>query len=426
MASIAASAAASAAAPRRLSNRWVVLITLLFISIFNFADRFLLAGLVDPIKASFSVSDQFMGLLMGPAFAVLYTTMAIPIARLADRHSRVTIIAGGCLLWSVFTALSGLAQGPATLAAARVGVGIGEAAFGAPAYSLLAAYFTAAQRGKAFAVLGIATYVGQIAGYAAGPAIAQAHDWRVAFIAMAVPGVALAGLALLLIREPSRVLATVQPPAWPLFARLLRSAAFVRLMLGMGLGVLSGVAFGNWGPTLFVRSFALSAKDAGSTFGLYFGLAGLAGMLMFGALADREAKKAMHRPITMAALALLAASACVLAVTWSGSITSARLLAIPSGLLGGGWSIGVMASLQYLLPDRVRASATALFLMVSTFLGYVIGPWLVGAISHALGDSAMSLQLGLSVAIPLGFAGAILLFSAAKHLEVDRATLADL
>ena len=93
-----ASIAASAAAPRRLSNRWVVLITLLFISIFNFADRFLLAGLVDPIKASFSVSDQFMGLLMGPAFAVLYTTMAIPIARLADRHSRVTIIAGGCLL----------------------------------------------------------------------------------------------------------------------------------------------------------------------------------------------------------------------------------------------------------------------------------------------------------------------------------------
>ena len=410
----------------RLSNRWVVLITLLFISIFNFADRFLLAGLVDPIKASFAVSDGFMGLLMGPAFAVLYTTLAIPIARLADRRSRVMIIAGGCLLWSVFTALSGLAQGPASLAAARVGVGIGEAAFGAPAYSLLAAYFNEAQRGKAFAILGIATYVGQIAGYATGPAIAHAHDWRVAFLAMAVPGVALSGVALLLIREPSRVLAKVQPPAWPLFARLLRSRAFVRLMLGMGLGVLSGVAFGNWGPTLFVRSFALSQKEAGSTFGLYFGLAGLAGMLMFGVLADREAKKAMRRPIAMAALALLTASGCILAVTWSGSLAAARLLAIPSGLLGGGWSIGVMASLQYLLPDRVRASATALFLMVSSFLGYVIGPWLVGAISHGLGDSAGSLRLGLSVAIPLGFAGALLLLGAATHLEADRATLADL
>ena len=417
---------APAHSDHRLSNRWVVLITLLFISIFNFADRFLLAGLVEPIKASFAVSDGFMGLLMGPAFAVLYTTLAIPIARTADRRSRVAIIAGGCLLWSVFTALSGMAQGPASLAAARVGVGIGEAAFGAPAYSLLAAYFTEAQRGKAFAVLGIATYVGQIAGYAAGPAIANAHDWRFAFIAMAVPGVVLSGMALLLIREPSRVLAAVQPPAWPLFARLLRSRAFVRLMLGMGLGVLSGVAFGNWGPTLFVRSFALSPKEAGSTFGLYFGLAGLAGMLLFGVLADRQARLAMHRPVTMAAVALLAASACVLAVTWSESLLLARLLAIPSGLLGGGWSIGVMASLQYLLPDRVRASATALFLMVSTFLGYVIGPWLVGVISHALGDGAMSLQLGLSVAIPLGFAGALLLFSAAEHLEADRKTLADL
>ena len=312
-------------ANHRLSNRWVVLVTLLFISIFNFADRFLLAGLLDPIKASFAVSDGYMGLLMGPAFAVLYATLAVPIARLADRRPRVAIIAGGCLLLSLFTAQSGLAQGPALLAAARAGVGIGEAAFAAAACSLLAAYFTQAQRGKAFAVLGIAIYVGQIAGYAAGPAIAYAHDWRLAFLAMAVPGFALSGLALLLIREPPRVLGFVQPPAWPLFARLLRARAFVRLMLGMGLGVLSGVAFGNWGPTLFVCSFALSQKEAGSTFRLYFGLAKL-----------------------------------------------------------------------------------------------------VGAISYGLGDSAGSLRLGLSVAIPLGFAGALLLLGAATHLEADRATLADL
>lgn len=421
-----ASLAASPAPTRRLSNRWVVLVTLLFISIFNFADRWLLAGLVDPIKASFHVSDEFMGVLMGPAFAVLYTTLAVPIARLADRHSRVLIIAGGCLLWSLFTGLSGMATGPWSLAAARVGVGIGEAAFGAPAYSLLAAYFGAAERGKAFAILGIATYVGQIAGYAAGPAIAHAHDWRVAFVAMAVPGVALAVLALLLIREPARTVGPAQAPALPLFARLLRSAAFVRLMLGMGLGMLSGVAFGNWGPTLFVRAYALSQKDAGATFGLYFGLAGLVGMLVFGALADREAHKAMHRPIAMAALALLAASGCVLAVTWSGSIAVARLLAIPSGLLGGGWSIGVTASLQYLLPDRIRASATALFLMIATFLGYVIGPWLAGAVSHALGDDTLSLRIGLSVAIPAGFAGAALLLSAARHLEADRAALSEI
>lgn len=426
MASPITAGAAPSIPSRRLSNRWVVLVTLLFISIFNFADRWLLAGLVEPIRASFHVSDGFIGLLMGPAFAVLYTTLAVPIARLADRHSRVMIIAGGCLLWSLFTALSGMATGPATLAAARVGVGIGEAAFGAPAYSLLSAYFGAEQRGKAFAILGIATYVGQIAGYAAGPAIAHDHDWRIAFIAMALPGVALSALALLLIREPARAEGQVQPPALPLFARLLRSAAFVRLMLGMGLGMLSGVAFGNWGPTLFVRALGLTQKDAGATFGLYFGLAGLVGMLAFGALADREARKAMNRPIAMAALALLAASACVLAVTWSPSLPLAKLLAIPSGLLGGGWSIGAMASLQYLLPDRVRASATALFLMVATFLGYVLGPWLVGAVSHALGDDALSLRIGLSVAIPLGFAGAALMLSAARHLEADRVALAGL
>ncbi|MEP2551223.1 MAG: MFS transporter, partial [Marinomonas sp.] len=110
-------------AAEKLPNRWVVLVLFLGIAIFNHADRFLLAGLVEPIKAEFGVSDGFMGLLMGPAFAVFYSTLAIPIAIYADRANRIRIVVAGCVVWSIFTILSGFATGPATLAAARIGVG---------------------------------------------------------------------------------------------------------------------------------------------------------------------------------------------------------------------------------------------------------------------------------------------------------------
>ena len=156
----------------RQSNPWLVLGIFLLIYIFNYADRYLISGLVDPIKAEFGVGDQFMGLLMGPAFAVLYTTAGIPIARYADRSSRINIICIGCFVWSLFTGLSGFAVDEWTLALARVGVGVGEAAFVAPAYSMLADYFKPEKRGMAFATMGLAVYFGQMTGYAAGPAIA--------------------------------------------------------------------------------------------------------------------------------------------------------------------------------------------------------------------------------------------------------------
>lgn len=411
----------------RRSNPWVVLLLLLAIYIFNYADRYLISGLVEPIKAEFGLGDQFMGLLMGPAFAVLYTTLGIPIARLADRASRIAIICTGCLVWSLFTGLTGLAVGPWTLALARLGVGIGEAAFVAPAYSLLAAYFVPERRGVAFAVLGLATYLGQITGYVIGPSIAEAHDWRMAFYVMAIPGVLFSGIAWLLVREPARQIATTiasQIPIPALLGALRQSRAFLFAMAAMAFGTLSGVSFGLWGPTLFARAYSLPLKEASSAFGLYFGLAGLSGMLLFGFVSDRLAKGGMDRPLKLAALALLSATGFIMLVSWSDSYVLARWLAIPSGLMGGGWSIGIMASLQYLLPDRFRATATAMFVMVTTFFGFVIGPWATGAISQAFGDDAASLRFGLSMVIPMGFIGAILAWRAAKHLEPDRRLLA--
>jgi MFS family permease len=413
-----------ATAPR-LSSRWLVLGLLLLIFIFNYADRFLISGLVGPIKKEFGLGDGFMGLLMGPAFVVLYVLAGIPIARLADRKSRIMIICIGCVVWSFFTGMTGFATGPVSLALCRVGVGIGEAAFVAPAYSLLADYFKPERRGVAFAILGLATYFGQIAGYAGGPAIAHIHGWRAAFFAMALPGIILAMIAYVVVKEPPRIAAAkAQEALAPIIGRLASAKSFLALMVGMGLGTLSGVSFGFWGPTLFVRNYAVSETVASNAFAAYFGIAGLTGMLIFGALSDRLARKGPHGPPRLAAASLFAATACILLVTWSDNFAQSKLLAIPAGLLGGGWSVGVMASLQYLLPDRFRATATASFIAVTTLLGFLVGPWLAGGISEAMGDNAASLRLGLSVTIPAGFFAAIGLWFASSRLQADNEVLA--
>lgn len=419
----AQSCVTEAAAPTiRLSHPWVVLLTLLAISIFNFADRYLLTGLVGPIKQEFALGDGTIGLLMGPAFVVLYLAAGVPIARLADRTSRVKIIAAGCLLWSLATAATSLATGPVTLALARVGVGIGEAAFAAPAYSLLTDYFRPERRAFAFAVLGLATYIGQIVGQGGGPALAEAlGSWRAAFVTMGIPGIVLAIAALMLIREPHRGTGPVRAavPFGQLVRLLLGTRSYVLMALAFGLGVMSGVAFGYWGPELFTRLHALDPVEVKGAFAVYFGGAGMIGMLMFGALADRMARRGPAWPLLLAGGALAAATAAVLAAIWAPDFGTAKLLAIPSGLLGGGWSVGFMAVLQPMMPTRFRASATALFMAFTTLLGFLVGPWLAGALSEALGDDASGLRLALSLVVPAGFAAALIALMAARTLAQD-------
>lgn len=408
----------------KLPNKWIVLLLLVGIAVFNHADRFLLAGLVEPIKRDFDVSDTFMGLLMGPAFAVFYSTLAIPIAILADKKSRILIVTTGCVVWSVFTILSGYALGPWTLAAARVGVGVGEAAFQAPAYSLIAAYFPSDQRGKAFALIALATYFGQMLGYGVGPAIAEVHDWRFAFKLFGIVGLAIVAVAWLVIREPERVAdAVVRQPFLALSRRLLKLNSYRGMMFGMGLGVLSGIAFGFWGPTLFSRNYSITMAEAGSTFGSTFVVPGIVGTILFGVIADKIIKDNYGRMLWLSAFALTGATLAVLGATWAPTLNQALFWAVPAGLLGGGWAVGIYAGLQYILPDNMRATGTAIAMLAVNLLGYVLGPWLVGALSDAFGEGATGLRMALSVVVPIGVVGSFLLWRGAASLTPEREKL---
>ncbi len=410
---------------RPASNPWVVLATLLAIYIVNYADRYLLTGLIGPIKEEFGIGDAMVGMLMGPAFVVLYVVLGVPFARFADRSSRVKVIAAGCVLWSAATIATGLATGAVGLTLARVAVGVGEAAFVAPAYSLLSDYFRPERRGLVFAILGLATYFGQIAGQAGGPAIAAHHDWRTAFFTMGTIGIILGFSALFLIREPRRQIAGDKeaPPALPmgqLVRGLLRSRSYLLMMFAFGFGALSGVAFGYWGPELFTRSYSLDPVAAKTAFALNFGLSGLIGTLLFGTVSDRLTRRSMIWPSRLSAFALASATAMILLATWADSFQLARLAAIPSGLLGGGWSVGFLATLQYMLPPQIRAAATAIFLAATTLLGFLVGPWATGILSQMFGNDPDSLRLALTCIIPFGFLAALLGWLAGRWVDADQ------
>lgn len=413
-----------AAGAARRSNPWVVLAVLLAIYIVNFADRYLITGLVGPIKAEFGLGDSFMGMLMGPAFVVLYVVMGVPIARLADRSSRIRIIAAGCVLWSLATIATGLATGPVSLALSRVAVGVGEAAFVAPAYSLMADYFRVEKRGLALAILGLATYFGQILGQGGGPAIAALSSWRFAFWSIGALGVMLGLLALALVREPPRERAADSAPPRPDFRGLVRlllaSPAMLLITAAMSLGMLSGVAFGYWAPELYARRFSLDPVTVKSAFAINFGLAGLFGMFAFGLLSDRLSRRGMGWPVRLAGMAIGSATLFVLLATWAPDFTTVGLLAIPSGLLGGGWSVGLHATVQHILPSNIRASGTALYIAVATLVGQIAGPFAVGVASDKWGGDADALQLALTCVIPLGFLGGLCALQAARHVVADR------
>ncbi len=409
---------------QKLPNRWLVLLLLLGIAIFNQADRFLLAALVDPIKADFSVSDGVMGLLMGPAFAVFYSTLAIPIAIYADRASRIKIIVTGCVVWSIFTILCGYAIGPWTLALARMGVGVGEAAFQAPAYSLIAAYFATEQRGRAFAVMATATYLGQMLGYGIGPQIAAAAHWRNAFEAFGVGGLLIILAAWAIIREPRRETAgDARPPFFPLARRLFALPSYSGMAIGMAIGVLSGVGFGLWAATLFARNYDMTMAAAGAAFGSAFVIPGLLGAALFGFIADWAARGDYGRILKLSAIALCLATLSLIGTTWSPTLGWALGWAVPAGLIGGGWAVGIYASLQYILPDKLRATGTAIAMLSVNLLGYVCGPWLVGLASNAFGEGRDGLRMALTIVVPVGLVGALLLWRAAQHLIEDKEKL---
>ena len=227
-------------------------------------DRQLAAVLVEPIRAEFGVLDWHMGLLTGPAFALFYTVVGVPLARLADRYNRVNIIAISLLAWSVFTGLTGVAKTFLHMVIARVGVAVGEAGCNPAAYSLIGDYFDARRRATALSIFQMGGYIGSFLGLMLGGWIGHHYGWRSAFLIVGLPGIAVALLLKFTLRElprgsadPGRVVEKLPSPKQVLLG-LLRKSSFCHLAFAAALHNFAVYGVGNWYAAFLMRSHGLT------------------------------------------------------------------------------------------------------------------------------------------------------------------------
>jgi len=402
--------------------RFVVLAMLLLVYTFNFVDRQILGILAGPIKAELGLSDTQLGLLGGIAFAALYSTLAIPLALLADRTSRTWVITGSLAVWSGFTALCGMATSFWQLFAARLGVGVGEAGGVAPSYALIADYFPPRERARALAVYSLGIPLGAALGVMFGGYIAARVDWRTAFIAIGLAGVAIAPLFRLIVREPVRAPKSSQTtPIRAVFPLLAGKRSFWLLALGAASSSMLGYGFAFWFPQLLQRSFGLDLVQTSQFYGGVLLLGGIAGVLGGGMVGDRLGARDRGRFASIPAFAFLFAVPLFAAGILSNSVALAFALFIIPQALAYVWLGPVTTAVQHLVPAEMRATASASFLLINNLVGIGGGIFALGALSDALsstyGDGA--LRIAMLIGLVCYLVAALFMALAVKPLRAD-------
>lgn len=367
---------------------WWFIILFGSIYMFNFIDRMIISVVGEPIRREFGLSDLQLGIMGGVAFALFYGGIGIPLARLAERASRVGIVATATALWSVMTMLSGAAGNYWHLLLTRMGVGIGEAGFTPPVVSLIADRFAPERRATVFSLIAVGVSVGGAIGALGGGWIAQNHGWRMAFLVMGAPGLALALLLWLTIKEPVRLNADDPAPAFGVvLRRVSKSRAFVSFTFGSGIVALVGFGLNLFLIPLLVRRFGFDLKEAAITFALTFSAATALGGVVGGMLADRFAAHQHKRygllPMATSALALPLFLAAINQDDWR---LMAILLFVATFCLYA-FLPTIMTVTQRLVEPRMRATAAAIHAFGQTVFGLGLGSVFLGWMSDRLASS---------------------------------------
>jgi len=385
-----AAAPVASEAPSPAYARYVLGV-LFVVYVFNFIDRQILSILLPSIKEDLQVSDTALGFLTGFAFAAFYTVAGLPIARMADTGTRRTIIAIGVAVWSVMTAAQGLSRVFWQLALARIGVGVGEAACSPPAHSLLADYFPPERRATALAVYASGIHFGVLFGLLAGGWINEFFGWRVAFFVVGLPGVLLAVLVRLTVREPDRgqsepgVQVAEQPPAVKdVFAFLWQMSSFRHLALGSAFMAFAGYGLSTWTPTFLVRVHGMGTGEIGTWYGTITGVFGATGAFLGGWLTDRLSRSDARWYLWVPAIGAVFGIPFVLALLFWSDPHQGLLLSIPSTVMGAMWLGPVFSLTQTLAQVRMRAVASAILLFIINIIGLGLGPQVVGILNDVL------------------------------------------
>lgn len=401
-----------------------------FVSVFNVVDRYILSVLAPNIQADLALSDAQLGFLLGPSFSVVHFAAVLPAAWLADRYARRTVVAAGLLIWSSMTTLGAAASGFWPLFATRMGVGIGEAAGSPPSVALLSDTAPPEWRTRALSTITVGALFGVATGMIVGGYLGQHYSWRVALVAVGLPGVLLALLVRFTLREPPR---TAESRVSPVDAgrHLFGLASFRWSVAGVCVANIAIAGRNLWEPTFLDRAYGLSGAALGGTYVLISALPSTVGALSGASVADRLARRDPRWLAWICGGSIGFGSPFLVGfLVWDPahmisiggvSFPFAFVLSALGSLFLGAFSPPMASLAQSLATPQMRSLAHAIWTMPYTLIGMGVGPMVIGSLSgywaEAHGDDSLRRALVLtSVLLPLGAAGFLF---AARTLRED-------
>ncbi len=406
--------------------------------IFSQIDRSILSILVEPIKEDFALSDTQVGFLLGPAFAIVYILLVLPIGRYADTTGiRRNIISTSVFLWSLFTTATGAVTSHEQLAIMRMGVGVGEAGATAPSVSLLSDYLPPERRARGMSVISNGAVVGMGLGMVFGGMIHEAFGWRMAFVAVGAPGLLLAVLYRLTVKEPPRGSSegrrSIEAGAFLTSLRaLFATRAYLFILAANGFSLFASMGRNMWEPSFLIRTYEMGQTHAAIWYFLTSPLPSMVGIFLGGFLSDRLGQRdprfhlwvpafglGVSVPILIAFLLWPETHVLTMPGIFAGTVFETMPVALiwsfVGSVVGGLFTAPFMSTIQGVVPLRMRAFAAAVSTLISTLIGFAGGPLLVGAIADGLaaehGRDALRYALLVPTSLPL-LSAVICLFGA--------------
>ncbi|POF61698.1 MFS transporter [Novacetimonas maltaceti] len=376
----------------------------------DFIDRFVFSSANDAIKHDLHLSDTTVGLLGGTAFALLYGLMIMPFALISDRGFAARMASFGIAMWSIATALMGRTHTIATMAAARVCVGLGQAAFSPSSSSLNAAYSTPEKRSTSFAISYGVSYLGYVIGLAGGGYLVEHIGWRVTFMALGLMGVPVAILLHLFVREPRMPPVERGEGSW---RALLTNPPLRDLLLFGVTSQVVGYGVTLWGVSFYMRSFGLTSGQAGTWFGLGIGIASVAGTFIGGPIADRMAGRfGFGGTMRFAFWTYLISQPFQIVQVLTHSLSLSLTMLVVTTVLSSLSTGPIYGAIPTVVPVHRRAAAVGLYALLANAVGIGLGPPLFGWISDMLTPhfGANALRMSMLVAAILSFWPALHLF----------------
>ena len=422
---------------QNLVYSWYIVFLCMVGYIFSFIDRQIISLLIQPIRADLNISDTQFSLLHGLAFAIFYAIMGIPIARLADTKSRPLIIAAGIFVWSIATALCGVTKTFLQLFIARMWVGVGEAALSPAAYSMISDSFPKSKLGLALGIYSIGSFIGAGLAFLIGgaaiewvssfgelnlPIIGNVRPWQMTFFIVGLPGILVAVLFALTVRDPVRKgvankAATGYSISEVLVYIKVHKFTFTAHYIGFGMLALALFALLSWGPAFLIRNYGLSVREVGIYLGTIVLVSNTTGALSSGWLTDFFTKRGHHDAALRAAI--IGGLGVVIPGALFSSLSGLHITLLMYGIAMFFASFPMAtsaAALQLMAPNQMRAQVTALFFLSLNLLGITGGSTFVALCTDYLfkNDAAVGYSMSL-IGASSGFIGAILLFWGLKH-----------